>query len=125
MEGVMFSDTNDVSGYRPSGRPVSAEEQVWEFHAARLNDVVNRAYQEWPLHSHFRRVMIGKAMDRAEAALKVFIPITDHDKGQLLRNYAGLMSADAEGRQETVADFMGAWMHVFSVAFERTQAGAA
>lgn len=120
----MFSASQDEGAYQPTGRIVSGVEQAWEGYAARLNDIVIRAYQEWPQHSHFRRVMLTKYMDNAESALKVFIPLFDNDKGQLLLNYAGLMSADAEGRQETVADFMGAWMHVFSAALDRAQAGA-
>ena len=116
----MITASNEGSAYHPVTRPMTPGQQVWDFHANFLNHIIAKSYEDWPLNSGVRREMLSYALEKAEASLKPYAQITDREKGQLLLNYAGAFSADAQHHKEAVCDFVGSWMYVFSMAIQRS-----
>lgn len=105
------------------GSVASHAEQVWEDHAAQLNDTVSRAYEQYPLdtteQSKHRREMLSKAIEKADNALKEFVAISVKDKAQMRMDCAGAFTMDVEHDADAVKQFLGDYMFIYARAIER------
>lgn len=119
-----YSDNHNWNAYdRTIGSVASAADQVWEAHAAQLSDIVNRAFQDFPVTSIHRREAYGHAIGKVNNAMKAFTLLSEREKAKLLQIYSLAIEADMEDDQEAVQQSFGEYMHVYSCAIERAGEG--
>lgn len=109
---------------RMMGAVATEAETAWEALAAQANDIVNRAYQEFPINSSLRRPLIASAMNKAREGLEIMVHLSDKDKHDLLEAYSSAIEFDVDHDHEAVSQMVGDYLFIYSRAINRAQGDA-
>ena len=97
-------------------------DQIYDAMASHLQDIVNRAFSEFPLDVTNRWLLVNAALDKADDALKPLVGLSGEDESTMGSEIERAIDANCDGDKAALSQNVGSYMFVYRAAMDRAEA---